>query len=1353
MLKRIFVTILALILTLQSVSASAASGSKVIVDEYKSLDMLYNMYNVSAQCYPLGKYRDTSRVVRPRKDGGVVVYKYTGLQSLELIAYETINSTGIVIEFSKNDKDWVEFATERVVLENSKWNKVRYRVNAAPEGYSYVKATMNYPGDNDVSADEIQLGEMRFKFDADGSLLDAKLPTSKGLTAVYNQDFQSIPYSWDIDEASKEYVTTEDYNGGKALVLSTELPMLDKAGCTNPQISAFDLGLAGNIYRLTFKIAADNAAFDRNIIIGTDKNGAVGQYLYPISFSSNGRIGYRNSEFEFEDFDTPYPYEPDRIYEISVLIDTVNAMEKVYIDGVKIGGDYELNSSADGGIYSIKFSNADTPNVSGKTYIDSMICENKSNMQDIFYGEVSFDDMENHWARVYAEQLVYQGATGLTVNFEPERNITAGELYGWILTALGKSYGGDALAKAKSEGLDFSQEFTSNTQTVTRQQMIGAIEKVFNSENVLVNVYNNTYSDMQSVGARFMQSVKNMLSLGVLSAENGAALRPEDNATRAESAAVFAKMLSPELRVNLGYVVGIYADSKWEREAKLLEKKLSSGFDVRIINDDDILNPDVMNPDVMSCVILLNKINTTKRGINVLRGYLEEGGDVVSCGKDIVNAYNNYDFKIPMFEGFEWKPYMYDKAVKLATANGQADFTEKYELAGKFTGTTAVGFVNPTQSKYIPVLEAFNQFGKSCGYAAGVLVEYDGMYKGGNWMMCGVYENDFYTTDTFLKVTYDVLKKFESGALSEKYVREDELEKNKKALAAFEITEPRPEGYVSISEDGSHFIDAHGEEMFVVGASVFGPSEFMLGMGNPLTGTFDIEKVDNFFRLASEAGINVFRWWHLWRLPLDTFEGQQAVKVLINCARKYNIYLYFVAPGHALDYQTLPDLEKAMKILKDEPMLLGFDLNNEPSSAYILVHFGGVDEKNPILKYDLVNRPELAKWKDTFNYLMTYKGTEYAVLHDRGVISDELHMAMAAADTLIKKELFGDGQNYYEFDLHTNTINENAPQYLKDMTTELLTYGYGKFSDVVDKYHPQAYITVGHHTFTALWPGNGEAMDWWNHHMYSKPNSYDEVMRGLAVFDRLNSVSKIPVVFGEFGLSGGHVLDSGKMVDYETTAASDFLTFLYPYAKGYGGAVNWNMETKNPINYRYYRSGYTEAAGWDYMRDIYVERHGSYVWDGNPEMQYKIRHTGVATKDFAEFRKRHKIGDGELEIHEADTEMKLEYTYMVDDARYICANSYESGDVQFKMPDGKQPIVMMNWYNENEIRITSTQDMTIKIKTKAFWPDMYPYTAKVTGNLYSYNVEEQFMVLNLAECEEVVITKGEDNMVCVDVAK
>ena len=1337
--------ILSVLIIINCSLVASALGGDVIIDEFKSLDLISSSSNIVVDCGTSAKYDDTSRLNRVRKSAGHIVYNFELLKSFELTAYETFNTTGLIIfETSADGEVWTELVASKTVEKDTSWDKVVYKSSSVPSTAKYLRVTMKSPSSRNVSFWETQLGEMRLEFNDGGRLITERGQTANGLKAVLKQDFNSLPADWNFDETQADYILAEEKGGRNVLTLSTVAANMASAGCSNPSISAVKLGMDDKIYRMSFKMAVTDSSFDRNVIIATERDDSTGTYLYPISFGSNGNIGYRNSEFVFTDFETPYPYEVNRFYDISVIIDTVNAKETVYIDGVKIGGMYQLNTSADGGIYEIKISNMDTANVSGKTYIDSVTCEAKATMQDVYTGTVEFGDMGGHWAQEYAEALVYQGAASVTDNFMPEGTITADELFTWILKALDMGVGTSALNTAKNAGIAGAEEFSAAADTVSRQQMVYVIEKAFNDEAVSF-AYSDTYSDRASISEKYLPSIKCALGTGLISGDSQSVFRPLDAATRAETAATLARAICDELRFNDGYVIGIYSSSEWSAATNALVDKLSNSFDVRILGDSDIINGDILNPDVMACLILMNDVDTSERGIKVLRNYLENGGDIVSCGSDIANIYNNPNVKIPMFEGYEWDPYMYDDAVKIVTAEGQTDFGGEYLIEGEFTGTTAVGFTMPVQSKYIPVLEAYNKFDKRVGYAAGVLVEYEGMYNGGSWLFYGVDQPEFYSTETFVNSVNDVLKTFSNGTLFETYDRDDMIAKNKKALAEFEITEPRPEGYVTLSEDGSHFIDAHGEEMFVVGCSTFGPAEFPLGSGSVDEGTFDIEKIENWFRLASEAGINVFRYWGT---PTDP----QAVKVMINFARKYNIYLYPVCAGsYRYDYN-LSSLDSLTKAYGDEPMVIGYDLCNEPSLGTMFLLAGNTDE-HPFIKVEeklgckLIDVPELDDNQSTIDYL-NKNGQTYNQAYKEGYISEELRMACVAAETFIRKDMLqGD---LYSKDMADNEYQDTCPQWFIDLVGEVVKMGLDAQRAVVRKNAPHAHITMGYLNHIAMWPGASE-LDWWNHHAYTKPDTYQDMIDELAVFDKqYNMNPNIPSILGEFGLSGGHFLANGEHVNYDTTAAFEFLHYLYPFAKGYGGAVVWDLVTWNPVNYRYYDTSYHGDAGWNYEQDMYRERHGSFIWDGNPNSNYKIRPIGALTKKFEEFRKTHTIGDADLEIFEHGTQLKLGYVFTADDAFYVSANNYKNDKLEFMATEGDQPVVLIDWDAEN-IEIMATHDMTLKIKPQSFVSDIDPNRAVVEGNIHSYSADGAYMVLELAECESIILRKGKDSMVCVKV--
>lgn len=1320
-------------------------GQYVFIDELKGLENTYSSSKVNIICSSGEKYGDTSRITKSSRAQGEIVYNISKLKSLYITAYETVEVRGkLTVNFSSDGENWTAANPVRTVQENYKWDKAVYAVRNVPGDTLFVKialpATSGH-SEGAISPEEIQLGEIKFVFDKDGGFANIENAcNADGLNAVFYDKMDALSDKWIVSEAHKNFVKATDFDGGKYITLTNSSSSGD-SGSTDTYITADDLNLNGKVYLINFKMAADNTDFDRNVIIATNDGRQNGTYLYPICFGTSGRIGYRDATFTYKDFPVSYNYDVNTVYDISIILDTVNARENVYINGTLVTPTpVSLANSANGGISQIKLANMEKSGVSGNTYFSSFICEEKVNMLNAVNGVFEFADMAGEWSDVYAKNLVYQNIMDFSDYFNPNDKVTVKDFLGWVLRAYsGEKAEFDVIARAEKAGIVKAGEFTDANAFVTREQMAYLLSGVVKENAENASFYDGAFADYNSISDKYRDGVKKAAALGIVSTAKGDMFNGSNYAVRAEAAAMVSKAFCPTMRKTAGYTIGIYAGSGFENQAKKLHAALKDSYDTKIITNTDLTNGYVLNTNILSCVVFMNEIDVSARGVAMLHSYLENGGDMVVLGENLFNTLNMPNVKIPIFEAYGQPQLNYNGGVKIKTAEGQQYFDDMPEFNGSYSGTSAVGYVFADNSKYIPVLEVSDKYDRRLGYAAGTLIEYDGQYRGGSWLFYGIKESDFYNTDDFVNSVKSVLAKFNSSEFLDKFSRDEEVRKNIAALENYEITEPRPQGYVHVSDDGKSFIDADGNELFVVGQNIYGLSEYCYSSGDQTKGTFSIEKMEQQFKLSSEAGVNVYRLW--WPPYFEPEEENRAAKVIINLARKYRIYLFIAGPG---GNETLDDLawyNRYSKTFGDEPMVIGYDLMNEPNVQKFLISFGG-NLDNPMLKYDLFNRDEVKKNYGTYTYLLDKNYKDFIPLVEKGIVSEEVRTSAAAAEALLRKVVFTG--NLYSFSMYDNKFNPDTPQWIVDMLREVAKKGIDERREAIRKNAPHALVTVGYYNFVAMIPGVAESLDFWNHHTYVKPDTFENVKEQLNVYDIQRNLSdKIPSILGEFGLTDGHFLADGSQVRNDTVGGYQFLMWIYAWANGFGGGLDWMGSPRNPTAYRYYN-----IANWSFENNVYLERHSIYYYDGNPETQMSLQPQGEALKFFKKFRKTHRIGDGNLSIYEDNTQLKAGYNFEADTAQYICGSKFKSDRLEYTTDDNSSPLLLLDWACDKLI-VEATKDMTVRIKPQAYLSALRASKVSISGKYQSVKTTADYVVVNLLANEKICITNSSDNLICV----
>ena len=127
---------------------------------------------------------------------------------------------------------------------------------------------------------------------------------------------------------------------------------------------------------------------------------------------------------------------------------------------------------------------------------------------------------------------------------------------------------------------------------------------------------------------------------------------------------------------------------------------------------------------------------------------------------------------------------------------------------------------------------------------------------------------------------------------------------------------------------------------------------------------FDHLSLEDDFRKARDAGLNCMRIGFSRRF----YDDAELVK---ECARKYGIYLLVIVNGGVQD-GFVDNAARTARLYADEPMVLGYDLQNEPKAeALAALKFDGA--KSPVLRLlpeYAANLPGFHKlWKEATAHL------------------------------------------------------------------------------------------------------------------------------------------------------------------------------------------------------------------------------------------------------------------------------------------------------------------------------------------------------------------------------------------------
>ncbi len=653
--------------------------------------------------------------------------------------------------------------------------------------------------------------------------------------------------------------------------------------------------------------------------------------------------------------------------------------------------------------------------------------------------------------------------------------------------------------------------------------------------------------------------------------------------------------------------------------------------------------------------------------------------DEVGAGTNDLGASLD-DFRSPNTVCFDdYEPYVLRDAVRAVGCPGQDVAPNGGTYSGRVDGLSAVGFTLWDRSEMLPLLQAEDSHGRTRGWAASALVHYDGRYKGGCWLMSGITTPEFYNSPAFLTC----LKDFVQAVTSRDLPKECADRNAGLNRAALPLTTP-PLPPLHRSADGKHFLLPDGRRFFMIGCDYIGALDRKFFGGPTMTWLYWLESD---FRRAHDAGLNCMRIYAAAGLYRDPVK----LAALKECARKYGIYLLIVVVD-GTDAMTREELAARCRVcaeaFKDEPMLLGYDLQNEPY-AYKLADIRDgaqtLGERHPLWK----RWGEYEQWAGlqmAGNYT-SFPGAKGPLPRDA-----EWGPVLDGSDGI-----FGDWIGW-----QVDAIR------------------------AVDKTHP---ISVGYNTSFALLPANRQ-LDFMAYHAYQSPADFDGVRKDLTTLDRLRLAwPDKPISLGEFGYTNGTKI-GGAYLDLHTTALGEFLHWLYAYAHDFEGCTKWAL-TDHPLELS--RQQCTWLSPDDLATHIDQGRYGFFWSDGTIDARPKpLVYALRFLREYVDAG-----GDrGELQVVPAKTQIGAGYVFHAPGALFVGNVAYQGPAMQFTSEQAAN--VLLRW-DQRSLRIMSTADAAVRVNLRALTPASFTGKLVVSGKLASHKQAGDWLELNLLEGEVVTV--------------
>ena len=554
--------------------------------------------------------------------------------------------------------------------------------------------------------------------------------------------------------------------------------------------------------------------------------------------------------------------------------------------------------------------------------------------------------------------------------------------------------------------------------------------------------------------------------------------------------------------------------------------------------------------------------------------------------------------------------------------------------------------------------------------------------KAAEWFISGVYDGDFYKTPVFINTLKTTLKK----VAPERYIANMKL---KDKIARQDRLKPVPGKMqkIIISDDGRSLTKEDGQPFFIIGTNYIGTSESKC---SHMSENFILENIRKDFERANKIGINCFRFW------IEGLDNRlDRLESVIALAQTYDIYLLLQPTAHPME--NIEDLSKLFsdlaKCSKSYNAVIGFDLMNEPyittvGSVMIDCKPGQILAENSFDKYKdsgfynkewvlnkTANRngwPEMSKWVTKEQARNLYASFDIAKQYSEKFIESKDYSSLQGIEEMLPFE--------NEYEVFFNNVNTDFSNWINIQKT------------AIKKQNDSYFITVGYNTSLTALPAN-KSLDIVSHHLYQPPSSYEDMVKSVTTFDRLQRLyPDKPITLGEFGYSSYFVLPNGEFLGDQTSSVAEMMIYLYAFANNYSGAMSWMLsDWPVPIMER--------TAWWISKKDqTYQAGFGLFRYNGTDEG--KPKPIATAIRIFSQYIKNTTAGKGRFEIHRSSkSPIGCGYSYKSKDALFIGDIDYSDANLNFTSPVMTNLMIIQS---STKLELTSSTNLKINMNLKCF---------------------------------------------------
>ena len=410
--------------------------------------------------------------------------------------------------------------------------------------------------------------------------------------------------------------------------------------------------------------------------------------------------------------------------------------------------------------------------------------------------------------------------------------------------------------------------------------------------------------------------------------------------------------------------------------------------------------------------------------------------------------------------------------------------------------------------------------------------------------------------------------------------------------------------FIKVAENKRHLTKPSGQPFFIMGNNYEGYFDRAWRMWD--NGRFNPDLIAHDFRKMADAGLNVARLFVLPALERDLRAGDfsKLDRVLQIAADHQQLVLLTFNDSHYVNLAYVADLDtKIAHRYQDDPVILGWDLENKPIFYNFAAAIYGQDHPAPIQTNVLVNHygPQVSQQEAL-----------------------ELQRQRRVPSHLNPQQAF-----YYMNALkYFIDFSNEADQWQTQTGKTVVDYMYaddsarwGKLIEVLNgtvaawlaaRYRPvreadpNHLITVGYSWLYFAGLAANQLLDFQQFHVrdFVSLTQLNQIFRELASLQ--TAFPEHPLMLGEFGYSNQTSTNpaNSKPVAEETTALFEVAILAHLRANSYAGGLKWMLNdvdtTDNPkeANFGIYRSGNHPKS----IRDLLVQFSQAWVsppLDGN----------------------------------------------------------------------------------------------------------------------------------------------------------